>query len=292
MKPRTLIMLLCAVAAAAAVVLLAGQGTPSTALDPVAQAAEATMRSGGARAAMSGTVSDPAAGLSMTLTGGGSMNFATNEADLSLAITGLPAAAAAKLHGRPLTMRERFTGGALYIGSPLFAGKLPGGASWLKLDLKRISAAMGLNPGSLTSGEENPAEYLAYLRSRGSTLTASGSAVVRGVPKTRYSGQLNLLKAVESDAASNLAQARAAIEKIIAETGESSYPMEVWVDGNHMVRRVSVTLDLKASGQQLSERINSEYFDFGPTLKVAPPPSSEVSDITSSALQGISGAGQ
>ena len=68
-------------------------------------------------------------------------------------------------------MEEIFKASSEYVGSSLFAGKLPGGARWVKIDLGRVTQALGLNMQQL-AGQSNPAQFLQYLRATAGKLRA------------------------------------------------------------------------------------------------------------------------
>ena len=53
---------------------------------------------------------------------------------MSITLVGLPAGSGLAAGEGPLRMEEIFKGSTIYVASPLFAGKLPSGARWMKLD--------------------------------------------------------------------------------------------------------------------------------------------------------------
>src|SRR5438034_1033898 len=81
--------------------------------------------------------------------------------------------------------------GALLAPGAL-AGRLPGGARWMKVDLKQLGGVAGIDVQSLTSGESNPAQFLEYLRAHGGSVHTVGSAMLNGVHTTRYQGSIDL----------------------------------------------------------------------------------------------------
>ena len=292
MKARIWIAAVALVAAIAAVVIAgAGSGAGGGTLDPVAQAAETTMRSGGAQMSMTGSVAVPGVPGAITLSGQGSFNFAADEGALTMAMGGLPSSLAARLHGAPLQLTELFKADVLYMGSPVFDGKLPGGARWVRLDLARFQRALGLDPSSLTSGGANPAQYLEYLKAAGGSSAIVGHERVRGVPTTHYSGRIDLLKAAEAEPGSDRSKVRSTFEKVIAQTGLRTLPVGVWIDGRGLVRKVAIRLAMTSAGHQATASIVTEYHDFGPTPSISVPSGAEVYDLTDQALQGLSLAG-
>jgi uncharacterized Zn-binding protein involved in type VI secretion len=120
MKTSYVIACLGGIAAIAlAVVAFGGGGTSSLGVGAVARAAETTSQVAGAQVAIDGSITAP--GATMTMTGGGHMNFKAGEGELTLTIGGLPAAAQATLPGGSIEMTELMKGGSLYMDSPLFA---------------------------------------------------------------------------------------------------------------------------------------------------------------------------
>jgi hypothetical protein len=185
-------------------------------------------------------------------------------------------------------MEETFKSSNIYIGSPLFASKLPGGAYWIKLDLGRFGQALGFDPQQLAAGQSNPAQFLEYLKASGGAVTPVGHELVRGVGTTHYKGTVDLHKAANVLGSANRDQLRAGLDKIIAQTGRSSFPLDVWVDAHQLVRRMAMVLSLSGSTQM---RLTLELFEFGPTPTVTPPPENEVYDATQTALNGLRAGG-
>jgi hypothetical protein len=287
MKPRIAFALLTVLGGLAPALAASGCGTSAT-LDPVAHAADSTTHARGAQVAFSGSIGAPGLGFSLTLSGHGQFNFAAHEGSLALSISGLPASAQAKLGTSSLEMNELFKSGSVYVGSPLFAGKLPGGARWLRLDLRRVGGALGLDPSAAMSGGADPSQFLQYLKASGG-ITPVGQESLRGAPTTHYTGNLDLEKVAAAQPGSDSAQVHAAFQKVIAQLGAKTIPVEVWVDRQDLVRKVAIALHMHPQGQAIDAQVQAEYFGFGPTSSVTPPARSEVLDITQNALQGLSG---
>jgi hypothetical protein len=66
-------------------------------------------------------------------------------------------------------------------------------------------------------------------------------------------------------------------------SGVHSQAVDVWVDGQHRVRREELTLDECLPGSSGTSRIHLkiEYSDFGVQVITPAPASSEVADLTS-----------
>src|SRR5262249_6653609 len=163
---------------------------------------------------------------------------------------GLPAEAGIGSGG--LQMQELIHSTTVYVGSSLFAGKLPGGAHWIKVDLARAGQAIGLNPQQLLGGQSNPAQILDYLRASSGGVKQVGTELVRGVSTTHYRGAIDLAKIADVAPASQRAQLHAALAKLIGQLKVGALPVDVWVNGKGLVRRISLSLSIPVNGQTVS----------------------------------------
>jgi len=281
-----------AIAAAIALALSgSGCGTSTAALDPVAQAAEATSHLGGAHIALSVQVAAPGLPQPFTMSGQGFFNYSSEEGTLSLDTTSLPAGVSATLPSGPLHIEEIFKSSTIYVGSPLFAGKLPGGARWLKIDLGRFAQAVGFNLQQLAGGQSNPAQLLQYLKATSGSVELVGGGRVRGVATSHYRAAVDLGKVADVLPSSDRGQLHAALAKLIAQAGTSKIPVNVWVDAQHLVRRLTLALSLSTGGQPAQVNMTMELYEFGPTPSLNPPPAGEVFDATQTALSGLRASG-
>src|SRR6478672_3183784 len=241
--------LTCLVPAAAALALAtSGCGSSGVTLDPVAQAADVTSHAGGAHMALTARIGAAGSSAPFTMSGEGFFNYSSQEGTLTLDMSGIPSLGGASLAGG-LHMQEIFKSGTIYVGSPLFAGKLPGGAHWIKLSLARVGQSLGFNLQQLAGGQSNPAQFLEYLKASAGTVTTVGRDRVRGVLTTHYRGTVDLRKAADVVPSSDRAQLRAALGQVIARTGVSGLPVDAWVDAHGLVRRMTLSLSLPLAGQ-------------------------------------------
>jgi hypothetical protein len=287
---RALIATVAALVAVAATAIAAsGCGSGSAAIDPVAQAADFTSHAGGTHMTIAASVSgEEELPSSFSVQGSGFFNYRTREGEIVMTMSGLPSSS--ELPGGELHMEELYTRSAIYVGSPLFAGKLPGGARWMKLDLSQVSQALGISPEQLGANQSNPAQTLEYLKASGGSVTTVGHEDVHGVPTTRYRGAIDLSKAAEVLPTNDREQVRKSFAKVIEELGTSSLPVEVWVDDHRYVRRIDMDMPLPstAGGSAHAQMdMTLEFSSFEPTPAVTPPPDNEVFDATSSALNDL-----
>jgi hypothetical protein len=264
---------------------LGGCGSSAVVVDPLARAADQTANVGGAHTQLSARIEGMGLPQPVSIEGGGYFNFSSHEGTLSVQLTGFPSATG--LGSQP-TMREIYKGSDLYVGSSLFAGELPTGAKWMKIDMSRVGQAAGLNPSQLLNGESNPAEILQYLKASGATVAKVGSQRIRGVPTTQYSATINIEKA----GAALGGVANGAAQKAISKLGVSDLPVDVWIDSHDLVRRIEVTLSTPAAAGHLQVEINIELFDFGATPTVTTPAPSETFEASSTGLSGLAAAAE
>jgi hypothetical protein len=280
---------LLAVLAAAVFASGCGSATPAAVLDPVAKAASTTSNAEGAKLAMHLDMDLGSLGGHITVDAHGHLNFKRSEGEVEMQFSGLPAAASSVLP-EGTTMTERFTDQTVYVGSPILAGKLPDGASWMKLDIGAAERKLGLDPQSLTSGQTNPAEFLQFLRASGGDVKAEGTDAVRGVTTTRYSGSIDLHKAASQLPSGDSKATSEAFEKLISQLGISTIPVKAWVDSQNLVRRLVIQMPLDVAGQHIEASITVEFFDFGSTPAVQAPSPEETYEVNTSALGGASSA--
>jgi hypothetical protein len=290
-RERTPVRLLMTLACAGLIVALSGCGSSnavSGAIDPVAQAANATTRADGAQLTMRLVVEPPTGGANLTIAVHGDINFKAREAEIFTTMQGLPPSVARKLPSGGLTITELLSKNTIYIDSPLFGTKLPNGAKWVKFDFGAAVSSLGLNSQMLTDGPTDPSQYLEFLKAGGGNVRKVGSDSVRGVETTLYRGSIDLSKLAALVPAKDRAATRAALEKIIAGRGTDGLPMEVWIDSKHMVRKLQLSLTSTVSGQHVGARIEEELFSFGPTPGVNLPAASEVYELPVSSLTSSS----
>jgi hypothetical protein len=284
---RPVIGLLLGLAVCGALAVAAAGCGSSSALDPVAQAAQDTQREGGSRMLITASIGVPGAGSSISLSGRGYFNYRSKEGTFTMSMSGLPGISQLSSSGE-LNIDERIKGATVWVGSDLFAGKLPGGARWAKLDLNRFTGgAYGLDLQQLTAGQSNPAQILDYLKASSGGVQVVGHERVRGVETTRYRGTLDLEKLADQAPASVRAKAHEAIAKLVEKTGQRFVPVEAWVDAQNRVRRFTLSMTVSQSGESVTVAMKVELYGYGPTPPVATPSDSESYDLTQAALSGL-----
>jgi len=187
-----------------------------------------------------------------------------------------------------------FDGAVMYMKFPLLSAFLPDAKPWLKLDPATLGAQAGLDLSQLQQlGQSDPAQLLDYLRATSETVEEVGSEEIGGVDTTHYRGTVQLESVADQVPPDQQEQVRAAIEKLIEQTGTTEIPVDVWVDGDGLVRKAELTYTAKiqvpgSEPQETESVVTMEFSDFGTAVEVEPPPADQVTDLAELALTGSS----
>jgi hypothetical protein len=245
----------------------AASPAPAGGKDPVAIAAATTDRQGGGVAfAMKGVVTTE--GKPVPLSVRGTVDRKGQRGEYTSSTTFGTAS---------LKVKQIIDKQLLYLNSPVFAGRLPGGKSWMKIDLAQVAKTPGLDLNALgASGpSQAPASGLDYLHGAGAAKEL-GTAKVGGVATTHYRVKVDLERAAKR---SPDASAKTAIKRLIdSMKGHSTLPVDVWIDANHLVRRQRVDYTATVAGQTSKFVITTDYTAYGAKVSATPPADSATFD--------------
>jgi LppX_LprAFG lipoprotein len=238
---------------ALAAVALALTACGDVSLDPVAKAATTTVAKNTEHVTFTGNAA--VGGQKIQMTGNGDFQTSPALGSMSLTLSG---------SGVNSTMDEVTHGTMIYLRSPLFTSNLPQGKSWLSLDLQKAAAKLGLNMSQFT--QQSPTDTLQALEKAGS-VTKVGTDVIDGTPTTHYRATIDLSKASNG----------AKLEQL---THLKTVPVDVWIDSENLLRRVSESYSMTASGQQVSTRMNMLFSNYGEPVNVTVPSATDTIDMT------------
>jgi hypothetical protein len=147
------------------------------------------------------------------------------------------------------------------VGDDLFVSVHPSrrsqlGATWLRAEATgrlATGALQGVRPDELNTRAAKLFEGL----------EPSGSATIRGVRTTRYSGKIGI-EALAGPNAKNTTLGR---------TTTRTLPVEVYVDGRDLLRRVTIVI---TAAKAFSVRFTTDLYDYGKPLTIAKPPAGAV----------------
>lgn len=257
------------VALIAGLTLVACGGSQS-ALATITTAASRTAEAGTARIAMTSIMRIQ--GQEITSRGEGEVDFPAQQGRMSMEMTGGP--------GAGLGNTEMiFDGLVIYMKSPAFS-QIPGAKEWVSMDLGALGDQMGVDMSSLAQlGQNDPTSSLYYLRGA-KEVKEIGEEDVRGEPTTHYEVTMGFDEAVANSPEDVKASLRSTLDQIKEWVGKDEMVFDVWLDGEGRMRRQTMAFDyVSGPATGMSMEMTVEMFDFGVTVDVSPPPSSEVTDL-------------
>lgn len=217
----------------------------------------------------------------ITASGGGSVDFAANTAQLTVGYGGQQGL-------DNLRITERYVGGSIYLSMPQISTVVPG-KSWIVAPLGGSSVA----PGS-----SNPASMFQVLQADGDIVTPLGASVVNGSPAQGYHVVITQAAIDKRLSDPGLPDAvRQAAEAAKGMFSDGGLSMDIYVsDANHMFARMVIHMHMTVAGRSATVQATEDTSDFGVPVSVTPPPSDQVTSLqtftqAASAMTGTGTAG-
>ncbi|MDQ6817853.1 MAG: hypothetical protein M3018_10700 [Actinomycetota bacterium] len=271
-----------------------GGGGVANVIDPVAQAATTSSKTAGYRLNMALTMTSSALPNPITGIGHGAFDVPNHAGSFTLDMNlGNSPQIVQALGGSTLQVQELIKGQTIFMKLPTaLTSRVPafGGKPWIEVDLAKLLNSKGL--GGLSSLTSNPAtgdpsQMLSYLRAASGKVTTVGTDQVNGVQTTHYRGAISLDRVANVLPAASRATARQSIQALEKLTNLRQLPFDVWVDGQHLVRRLGISFSESISGQSLKMSMKIEIPQYGPQPAPAIPPADQVTNLN--ALAGAGG---
>ncbi|MFB8212691.1 hypothetical protein [Streptomyces sp. NPDC056010] len=248
----------------------AGKTADSSPSQVVQATNKKTTEAGSARVKI--TTSVTAKGQSQTVTGSGVMDFEDGESKLTMEQSGQ-------------RLEQRVVDKMIYQKPPKGEGGLPGGKSWMKIDMEKLrtSGAAG------SSQVSDPTDSFAYSKSLSEKdVKKVGTENLGGVATTHYKVDLDIDKLAKGDAA----QAR----KLREQLGET-VPVDLWVDGKGLMRRQQIEIAAQPAGgakdsgsaNQGKAKVVMDFSDFGTDVDVDAPSAGDTVDVTDKVVKQAGG---
>jgi hypothetical protein len=262
-------------------VVVAGCGAT---IDPVAQAATRTSDVSTLRFTVSMKVQMPTVGTPVSLTATGAIDSAAQRLELSMDLSKVAVLSGEQGALGRMTIVE--DGLVMYMSGGGMSRVLPGGKTWLRVDLSRAASSLGLDLSSLTGGQTDPRTSLAQLREAGNVVEI-GPRTVKGVATTRYSVLIDLRQGLDKlDAAS-----RKAMEQLVdrlESSGGRYVPGDAWIDADGYLRRFRMAIP-NYLGTGTSFAMTMDLYDFGDQVSIDVPQDWQVADVTDRLSQALGG---
>lgn len=245
--------------------------------DPVASAATKTQQAGTFQFDFKADIT--MLGQKLSFNGSGVSDTVNGAAKMTFDFSGLPAA----MTKNGSTVEAIIVDKQMYMQMPFLENRLPAGKQWFKVDVGQALKATGTDPMS-SLGATDPQQWVQQLLASGETQSI-GTDSVQGEQMTHYRTQID---------PSNLDQVpageRDAAKKALQQLGLSAFPVDVWVDGQGLLRRISLSLQLgkPGAGGSMAMTMTMDLSQFGAAVSITAPPADQVFDATSLLQQGAS----
>lgn len=217
-------------------------------------------------------------GGNVTVTGDGAFDYANRQGAFTL---NLPS-----FGGMQVGQIEAVsTGTTVYEKFPPQLASLLGGKPWVKFDLNQLAQGTGVDFNSISQASSgDPTQTLQYLKGAGDMVEV-GREQLRGETVTHYRGTFDMAKA----AATAPPEQQPSLQKMAQIYGSQQIPVDVWVDGEQRLRKLSYVVDLgrlnlpaeSTGGQRPTGTFTFtlDLFDFGTPVTVTVPPPDQVTDL-------------
>lgn len=172
-------------------------------------------------------------------------------------------------------------GDTAYVRFPPLAPELPPGKTWVKGSAEDLSStAAGGQLGQLGSfAGTDPRDVFGFLKAISGSIDAVGSEKIRGVETSHYSATIDTAKLGQLVPADQR-QSLGGFDQAVEQAGLDELPVDIWIDSEQRVRKLSVDLDAKLPGSDasLEASLDLELFDYGAQLELELPPADQVVD--------------
>lgn len=278
-----------AVVAGLAFLLFGSGGNPVS--SPIAQAATLSSTTPGYRMHMTVQVTSSALSSPITATGSGVVDLRDRASSMSLEMDlGNDPRVVQALGGSTLRMDMVTEGSAIYVKLPaaLTASLPTSGKQWIEVDLSKLSSVPGLSSLAGNPTTSDPRQILQLLRSVSNSVVDEGPQRIDGVATTHYHAALSFSHLTDALPAAERGAASKALSALQQALPTDGLPIDVWIDAQHLVRRVVMTLDVNApSGPSLGETVTVDLGHYGPQRRPVAPPAGDVLALNS--LAGLGG---
>ena len=173
-------------------------------------------------------------------------------------------------------------GDTAYIQFPLLAKDLPAGKTWIKGDAKDLSGANTGQMGQFGSfAGTDPKDVFSILKAVSGSIDAVGSEQIRGVDTSHYRATLDVNK-IEQMVPADKRESLGGLVQAAAQAGLSDIPIDIWIDADQRVRKLSFDIDAKQPGTNESAKasFDLELYDYGKPLEIQLPPADQVVDAS------------
>ncbi|HVD69964.1 MAG TPA: DUF6612 family protein [Actinomycetota bacterium] len=170
-------------------------------------------------------------------------------------------------------------GSVMYMRSPMLS-RSPGlDTDWISMDLDELVPGFS-DLASLSQGQNDPTAQLEYLRGI-SDAQEVGTERVAGVETTHYSGTVDLDAAYDRLPDDTRGELKQAIAQARKQFGHGAMPVDVWIDGDGLLRRMTMSLESGGnSAVDFGMEMTMEIPEYGIAMHLPIPKAGDVTDVS------------
>jgi hypothetical protein len=172
----------------------------------------------------------------------------------------------------------------MYMRMPFVADKIPGGKEWVKVDLRQAAAKVpGMDVDQLLQFTRNgPQSTLTYLEAVSGDIEVIGTEEVRGVDTTHHRATIDVRKYASLVPAAQREKLSSLLDQLVEQTGLQTFPVDVWVGEDGLVRKLEMTMAMTQPGttQSASASMTYEMFDYGEPVTITLPLPEDTADVS------------
>jgi hypothetical protein len=173
-------------------------------------------------------------------------------------------------------------GGVVYIRLPAMSSRLPAGKSWVRTDLDEAARSQGFDFSQLQdlTGGNDPRKLLDLLRAASGEIETVGTENLRGVSTTHYRAMLSLADYEKLVPPEKREELRSTVREMLEQTGVDEIPVDVWLDGSGLVRKLEMSFAVTQPGttKETEAGLTFELWDYGERVEIDLPPADQVVD--------------
>lgn len=213
---------------------------------------------------------DPAPNLpagSLEIVTSGLIDLRNRGARLSVSTEGTGMAGADALAG---DSRLIVIGDTMFISSPFYQELAPNLEPWLRIGFDELRER-----GLSQVGQQDPLAFVGATRGLTGEVEEIGAERVRDVEATRYRASVDIDR-LEAEVPES---SRAAIRASFGHLGIDRFPIDVWLDTEGRLVRLTSEIDLRGAAAGGRMELGLELFDFGVAFDLARPPEESVAEF-------------
>jgi hypothetical protein len=261
---------------AVALVLTGLTGNPAS--DPIAQAATVSSSAPGYKMNLRVAITSSQLSAPISVSARAVVDPRDHAASMTMAIDASQLGQADQaLGGGKLQLGMVLVGQDMYVKfPPAMLSALPalGGKPWVEISVASAAHVSGLSSLGDNPAMSDPQAVLQELQSVANGVIDEGHQQVDGVLTTHYAATVSLDRLF-----GNLSSADKAVLQQL--TQGQDVPIDVWIDANHLVRRVVMTLTMGVpNGPSMQETATADITDYGPQPRPTPPPADQVTSAS------------